>query len=61
MQIPALLQVQCLVVVVHDTAFDDDGADELVVAPQLVDQVFPPATSLCAINSTIIISYNAGV
>lgn len=36
-QLPACLQVQCLVVVVHNAAFDDDAADELLVAPQLVD------------------------
>lgn len=40
--LPAL-QVQRLVVVVHHAALDDHGADQLLVAPQLVDQVLPPA------------------
>ena len=30
-----------VVVVMDDRALDDDVADDLVVTPQLVDQVFP--------------------
>lgn len=51
MRLPACSQVQRLVVVVHDAAFDDDAADQILVAPQLVDQVLPPAAG----TQTIII------
>lgn len=40
----------------HNAALDDDAADELLVAAELVDQVLPPAASSRVMNA--IRSYN---
>lgn len=38
------LQIHGFVVVMDDAAFDDDVADQLLMSPQLIDQMLPPAT-----------------